>query len=97
MGADSLYQIESWKDPGQILSMATILVASRNDSRSALDAQIEYIQDKYQGRIYHLDSPDLEISSNEIRKRASRGQSIRYFVPEEVRLYIERNDLYGTQ
>ena len=24
MGADSLYQIESWKDPGQILSMATI-------------------------------------------------------------------------
>lgn len=97
MGADSLYQIESWKDTEQILSMATILVASRNDSRSALDAQIEYIQDKYQCSICHLDSPDLEISSNEIRKRAARGQSIRYFVPEEVRLYIERNDLYGTE
>ena len=46
MGADSLYQIETWKDPDQIFAMADILVATRNDSRSALDAQIDYLEGK---------------------------------------------------
>lgn len=94
MGADSLYQIETWKDPDQILSMVNILVATRNDSRSALDAQIDYLEDKYEGKIYHLNSPSIEISSNEIRKRNISGQSIHFFLPESVIDYIERNGLY---
>ena len=94
MGADSLYQIETWKDPDKILSMVNILVATRNDSRSALDAQIDYLEDKYNGRIYHLNSPSIEISSNEIRKRNISGQSIHFFLPEPVIDYIERNGLY---
>lgn len=94
MGADSLYQIETWKNPEQILGMADILVATRNDSRSALDAQIDYLEDQYQGTIFHLNSPSIEISSNEIRKRNISGQSIHFFLPECVIEYIERNDLY---
>ena len=96
MGADSLYQIETWKDPGQIFTMADILVATRNDSRSALDAQIDYLEEKYDGKIYHLSSPSIEISSNDIRKRCSNGSSIHFFLPEDVIDYIERNDLYGS-
>ena len=52
--------------------MADILVATRNDSRSALDAQIDYLEEKYDGKIYHLSSPSIEISSNDIRKRPAR-------------------------
>lgn len=96
MGADSLYQIETWKDPDQIFAMADILVATRNDSRSALDAQIDYLEEKYGGKIYHLSSPSIEISSNDIRKRCSNGSSIHFFLPEDVIDYIERNDLYGS-
>ena len=96
MGADSLYQIETWKDPGQIFTMADILVATRNDSRSALDAQIDYLEEKYDGKIYHLSSPSIEISSNDIRKRCSNGSSIHFFLPEDVIDYIERNDLHGS-
>ena len=81
-GADSLYQIETWKDPGQIFTMADILVATRNDSRSALDAQIDYLEEKYDGKIYHLSSPSIEISSNDIRKRCSNGLSIHFFLPK---------------
>ena len=95
MGADSLYQIETWKDPDQIFHMANILVATRNDSRSALDAQIDYLEEKYGGKIYHLSSPSIEISSNDIRKRCKNGLSIHFFLPEDVIDYIERNDLYG--
>ncbi|MDD3184435.1 MAG: nicotinate-nucleotide adenylyltransferase [Anaerostipes sp.] len=94
MGADSLYQIESWKQPEKILSLATIVVASRNDSMRALNDQIDYIQGKYDAEIYHLDSPSLEISSNDIRRRVGEGKSIRYYVPKRVRQYIEDNHLY---
>lgn len=94
MGADSLYQIETWKEPDKILSMVNVLVATRNDSRSALDAQIEYLEEKYDGKIFHLSSPSIEISSNEIRKKNISGQSIHFFLPEAVIDYIERNGLY---
>lgn len=80
----------------QIFTMADILVATRNDSRSALDAQIDYLEEKYDGKIYHLSSPSIEISSNDIRKRCSNGSSIHFFLPEDVIDYIERNDLYGS-
>lgn len=94
MGADSLYQIETWKDPEEILSMADILVATRNDSRSAMDAQIDYLEDKYDGKIYHLNSPSIEISSHALRKRRKARQSLHFFLPEPVIDYIERNNLY---
>ena len=47
-------------------------------------------------KIYHLSSPSIEISSNDIRKRCSNGSSIHFFLPEDVIDYIERNDLYGS-
>ena len=73
--------------------MADILVATRNDSRSALDAQIDYLEEKYDGKIYHLSSPSIEISSNDIRKRCSNGSSIHFFLPEDVIwLYRKEND-----
>ena len=65
------------------------------DSRSALDAQIDYLAEKYDGTIYHSRSPSIEISSNYIRKRCKNGSSIHFFLPENVIDYIERNDLYG--
>ncbi|MDB6151679.1 MAG: nicotinate-nucleotide adenylyltransferase [Chthoniobacteraceae bacterium] len=36
----------------------------------------------------------LDISATEIRERVARGASIRYLVPESVRLIIERHQLY---
>ena len=95
-GVSEKNRVDTWKDPGQIFTMADILVATRNDSRSALDAQIDYLEEKYDGKIYHLSSPSIEISSNDIRKRCSNGSSIHFFLPEDVIDYIERNDLYGS-
>ena len=58
-----------------------------------LGSGIDY---EYDGKIYHLSSPSIEISSNDIRKRCSNGSSIHFFLPEDVIDYIERNDLYGS-
>lgn len=95
MGADSLYHIESWKDPEKILSMAVIVVAGRGGGpSSALRSQIEYIENKYEARIYALNAPSLEISSNDIRRRVRGGESIRYLLPKKVEEYIYENHLY---
>ena len=96
MGADSLYHMETWKEVEAILSMAVIVVAGRGSegSGSSLNSQIEYMENKYDARIYKLSSPVMEISSNDIRRRIREGESIRYLLPESVREYILANDIY---
>ena len=96
MGADSLFHFDSWKDPDEIIKMATLLVATR-DSMATFDieSQIEYLQSEFEdAKIECLFSPSLEISSNQLRKRCREGKSIRYLVPDKVAFYIQKHDLY---
>ena len=74
--------------------MAVILVAGRGDLSSSLSSQIEYIENKYDASIHFLNSPSLEISSNDIRRRIRAGESIRYLLPREVEEYIYEHKLY---
>ena len=88
------YTVESWKEPEQILKMATIVVAGRAGTGSSLNSQIEYIENKYDSEIHRLNSPVLEISSNDIRRRVRDGESIRYLLPDKVEHYIYEHGLY---
>ena len=98
MGADSLYHIESWKEPVDILKMAVILVADRDGgTSSSLKSQIEYITNKYDANIHLLEAPVLEISSHDIRRRVREGESIRYLLPQNVADYIYEHRLYNLQ
>lgn len=95
LGADSLFSFESWKCPESICRQATILAAVRDSmTESKVDAQIQHLTKLYNGRIFRLDSPSFSVSSKLIRNRIQNGESIRYMLPEAVRLYIERSGLY---
>ncbi len=96
MGADSLYHIESWREPEKILAMATIVVAGRESygTGSSLFSQIEYLENKFDAKIKPLHSPVMEISSNDIRRRVREGESIRYLLPQKVADYIREQGLY---
>lgn len=61
---------------------------------TSLSSQIEYIENKYDATIYRLNSPVLEISSNDIRRRVRDGESIRYLLPSKVVDYIYGHNLY---
>lgn len=94
-GADSLFAMETWKDPEIIFQKATVLAAVRDDcGNSRLSEQAERLREKYHGRICLIPSGNVEISSSDIRSRIQEGRSIRYLVPERVREYIEENGLY---
>ena len=95
LGADTLYQIESWREPDIIMANAGILAAVRDGkSTSELKNKAAELMDKYHNDIHILTMPATDISSTDIRARVGAGRSIRYMVPEGVRTYIEKNNLY---
>lgn len=98
MGGDSLNYLEQWVHPEIICSVATILVAVRDEfDKNIISEKIEYLRQKFSAKIYVIESPNVAISSSEIRQRVERGTSIRYLVTSEVEEYIDRNNLYKGQ
>lgn len=95
VGADTLFSMETWKNPDIIFSKAGILAAVRNgrDPRE-LQKQAAYLMNKYDARISLIPSDTIEISSSDIRSRRKNGKSIRYLVPDSVLQFIEEKNLY---
>lgn len=95
LGADSLFQIETWEKTRQIMKLARLLVGGRNQVKSdVLLSQIDHLKEKYQGSIEMIDFPQIPISSKEIRELAGNKKSIRYLVPEQVYNFIIEKHLY---
>jgi nicotinate-nucleotide adenylyltransferase len=95
-GADCLYTIENWKEPGRIFAACKIAAAVRgNVLIPEMQAKIAELQESYGADITLLKFRNVEISSTEIRERVRRNKSIRYIVPERVASYIEERGFYG--
>jgi len=95
IGADSLFQLETWVKPDIILASATIIVAARDDvSVEDLNKKADEYKLKYDADIRILNFPQIDISSTEIRRRVKDGKSIKYMVTDSVIDYITENGLY---
>lgn len=98
MGADSLFQFDTWREPERICACCTVLVASRYQlTDQELSGQMKHLSDKYHGDFQLLTVPNIDISSRMIRRMVAEHGSIRYYVPSDVERYIYRNHLYQTQ
>ncbi len=96
MGADSLINFDKWYHPEVICAHTALVCADRNNiPDDKLEMVKKQLEDSYGARIYLVDTPQLEISSSDIRKRlADEPASARYIVPEAVYEYIVENRLY---
>jgi len=95
VGADVIHSFARWRDPLGIMQMAGLVVLRRGDIEPATLA--EWMPRDAQGRVptYQvLASRRVDVTSTEVRARVGAGRSIRGFVPEAVREYIERGGLY---
>ena len=98
LGADSLFAIEHWRYFEKIFPTCTILAAMRDDKDiEDMRMQINYLKQIYGAKIQLLQAPLLEISSTVIRKRAAKGLSVHFMVPDAVDEYIKENRLYVTK
>ena len=96
LGADSLKQFHTWKEPKRILRCCQILAATRDRMETVeLKKHMERLEQEHGAHIHPLETPNIDISSNMLRERVHRGQSIRYYVPEAVNAYIQEQGLYS--
>ena len=98
IGADSLFSIERWVHPELLLKNCIVLAAYRDDKdTSEMLAQINYLNKKYSADIRLLNTPNVDISSSEIRDNLKEGKTIKDFVPDAVFAYIEEKRLYREE
>ena len=95
IGADSLFTFDSWMKPERICRTCILAAAVRDHSAmEEMEKQADRLREKYGAQIVLLENPNIDISSSWIRSRASKGHSIRYYVPEPVRNYILERNIY---
>lgn len=87
LGADAAAGLPSWNRWRDVVERATIAVLPRpGTERSVIDAAVPSVE--------WLDMPELDVSGTEIRRRVSRGSSVRFLVADPVWRYIEDRRLY---
>ncbi len=85
MGSDSFQNLPKWKNFEALVKNYQFVVYKRPG--------FEIIED-YGADMQYLEAPMLELSATLIRNNCKDGITIRYLVPEDVRLEIERNNYF---
>ena len=94
MAADSLAQIDTWRQPDELLDRIEWVVGPRPGSPAPDRPAVEQRFGERAARIHLLEGPSLDVSSTQIRRRVAAGQAIRYLVPRGVEELITDRGLY---
>jgi nicotinate-nucleotide adenylyltransferase len=93
-GGDMARELGSWREPGEVLRLATFAVAERDGAgRRELAAVAAELGGA--DRIAFFDMPRIDVSSSLVRRRLAEGRSVRYLVPEAVAAYAREHGLYA--
>ena len=87
IGADNWTVFDRWRNSGEILAKYHVLIYPRLGNEVNIPKELKE-------RVTLVDAPIIELSSTEIRERLAEGKSVRYYVPDMVLEFIERNNLY---
>ena len=88
MGSDSFQNLPKWKNFEVLVKNYEFIVYRRPGFE---------IKEKYGASIEYLEAPMLELSATLIRNNCKEGITIRYLVPEEVRMEIERCNYFKEE
>jgi len=84
VGDDNLQTLSTWRDIDEIVKLVTFIVVNR-PGHPAPRRRFKHVA---------VRMPAIDISASFIRRCCRRGQSVKYFVPDQVLRYIEKNHLY---
>jgi nicotinate-nucleotide adenylyltransferase len=97
LGADSLHDLPSWREPERICELASLVVVARaGDPPPNYDCLRPLVAaERVQAfRELQVDMPLMQFSSSEIRRAVAAGRSIRFQTPRAVEQYIAEHQLY---
>ncbi len=84
MGADTLRDLPNWREPEEVVRLATPLVVGR-PGEAIVETTIPHAR---------VEMPPTAISSSELRERFARGERCDESVPQEVADYVQEYGLY---
>ena len=84
-GADSLAELKTWKDPEEIFKLSEWIVAPRPSFR---------LPESLPARVHLLQMPPVAISASKLRERIEQGEDVSEWVPEKVRDYMAKMNVY---
>ena len=93
-GADAIQEIHTWDRIEELLEMCHFIGASRQGCLPDVNQIKASFGELGKRKIHRLETPELEISSTDIRNRIKKGYSIKYIVPTAVEQYIYKQGLY---
>ena len=88
MGADQYRDFHTWKEPGAVLELVQLGVATRSGVAPPP------VPPEHEGRVRFFEIASPPISSRELRERARRGESLDGLVQPAVAEEIRRQGLY---
>lgn len=98
LGGDSLFQLEEWYHPEEIMRRVEILAVSRYGmGKEQVRQRVDLLVQKYQARIQVVEMSRLDVSSSEIRERVRQGKTLKDRVPYHVEQYILEHSLYSVK
>ena len=90
IGADNWNVFGKWRNSEEILDKYHLLVYPRLGYKVNIPVELR-------DRVQLIDAPIIELSSTLVRELLANGQSVRFYVPDDVLGYIERHNLYGSK
>src|SRR5437762_9790052 len=97
MGADSLRDLPTWREPGRICELSVPAVVRRGGAAEPdfrVLTPLVSVERLTAIRAAQVQMPLIELSSTDLRDRAAAGKSLRYRTPRAVEKYIETHGLY---
>jgi nicotinate-nucleotide adenylyltransferase len=108
VGADIASTLSSWREPAQLLELASLAVAARAGAarRRVLDALDGIVEGNdgragaggprvaVKARVRFLEMPTIAVSSSLVRQRVARGEPVAELVGPAVARYIDERHLY---
>lgn len=97
MGADSLADLPTWRDPRRICQMAIPVVVRRTGSPPPVLDVLEPLMSPErlaEARLSQVTMPIIDLSSSDLRQRIAERRSIRFRTPRAVEKFIETQSVY---
>jgi nicotinate-nucleotide adenylyltransferase len=97
VGSDTLVDLPHWYEPVRVLEQAGLLVMIRPGSAVLTAEQLRaqlHMPTEAPLRLQVIETPLIDISSRDLRRRAAASRSLRYFLPRSVECYIHDKRLY---
>ena len=94
VGADLLLQIETWKEPQELLTSVPFIIAPRDGvcKEAFLSPPLD------RAEVHFLAMKEVDLSSSWVRERVKDGEAIQDWVPPVIAEYIEQHGFYqGSQ